>query len=384
MRLAFRLPRLPILRGQSPAARSLPVRFDRATGRITVIAGPHRFWIESDDTTLPGRHATVDFAVYGLAGLSMSAGLSLTIDDPVSRAMASTLARMTQAFDLLALPRLHPLRITLTQVVDDPAVPVPDRGLLCLSGGIDSTFAATEARHHGVTHGLLIAGADYPDAECAGYRELRQRVDGIARRLGLQLTEVRTTIRTVPFRWDMLHALNLAMCLTFLAPDFRQGAFALDNTLLQDLARHPWGNSAGLASTLGQRSFPIHSYGQNHDRVEKLRAIAATDPGLLPLLSVCWRDTAQGGNCGACTKCVMTRLNLLAISQPEAAMFPDAPPLQAALSALRPSRKPRVARGELLRLSENLWHLPDDPRHDALKGILRDRVAALRRRLPKT
>lgn len=137
------------------------------------------------------------------------------------------------------------------------------------------------------------------------------------------------------------------------------------------------GNSAGLASVLGQRGFPIRTYGQDHDRVQKLRAIAETDEGLLPLMSVCWRDTSQGGNCGHCAKCVMTRRNLRAIGLADGRMFPDAPPLDAALRTLKPARQAQRQRGDLLRLSENLWHLPDGP----LREIVASKVAELTQRL---
>ena len=138
-----------------------------------------------------------------------------------------------------------------------------------------------------MTRGLLIAGADYPSIEHRGFVDLRSRVSNIMQTLGMSLVVVETDIKKLPFNWEMLHSLNLAMCLSYLSPKFVAGGFAMDNTPQQDLARHPWGNSAALCKTMSLGYFPITPLVGELDRVEKIAAIAERDPALLRQLSVC-------------------------------------------------------------------------------------------------
>ena len=327
--------------------------------RAEIAAAGHSFFIESD-AVAQGDHGRADFAAFGLAILSMSAGVAIRLDQPVSHGVAGALQRLAQAFDLWQWPGLHPLRLWLPHIAPD-VVPQGDARIICASGGVDSTSSAIEARAEGFTHGLLIAGADYPHDSVTAYGELKDRVEAICRTLGLTLIEVRTSLRQAPCNWEMLHTLGLAMCLYFVSPGFRAGGFALDNSLTQDLARHPWGNSAALAWILGSGPFPIHGYGQHRDRIDKLRLIAAQTPQLVGHLAVCWRDTGSGGNCGACEKCTWTRLALLCCGLDESVAFPAAPPLaEAVRSRSVPARLYNV-RGMYVRLVELLWHLPEGP-----------------------
>ncbi len=327
--------------------------------RAEIAAAGHSFFIESD-AVAQADHGRADFAAFGLAILSMSTGLSIRLDQPVSRGVAGALQRLAQAFDLWQWPGVHPLRLWLPVIASDVA-PQGEARIICASGGVDSTSSAIEARADGFTHGLLIAGADYPHDSVMAYGQLKYRVGAICSTLGLALVEVRTSLRRAPCNWEMLHSLGLAMCLYFVSPGFRAGGFALDNSLVQDLARHPWGNSAALAWIVGSGPFPIRGYGEHRDRVDKLRLIAARAPELVGQLSVCWRDTGSGGNCGACDKCTWTRLALLCCGLEESAAFPSAPPLADALRSRGVPQRLFNVKGMHVRLVELLWHLPEGP-----------------------
>lgn len=333
----------------------------------TVTCGRHQFTLRGPDG-IAEAHQVVDFAAFGLAVLSMSANIEIHLDGPVSAPTAQALEDMTHAYALWGMPRVAPLRLRPATIVAPPPAPDTHHKLLCMSGGIDSTAAGvTDGRTQGFTHALLIAGADYASAETSGYRGLRERVRQICAPLDLTLVEVETDIRRLPFLWGMLHGLNLIMCLHFLAPRFAAGAFACDNTPAQDLARHPWGNNGALPGLASTPNFPISGLGGALDRVQKIKAIAAFDPDLLRLLSVCWKDVDIGGNCGACEKCVQTRLNFICAGLDESTAFPTDRPIETLLDRLTIPHKATQLRGTRIRTQEFTRYLPPGPLADALK-----------------
>jgi len=68
----------------------------------------------------------------------------MRLDLPVSEGTALSLARTSALWTARMPMDCHPMDVELTNVVPDP--PRPEHGgILCLSGGVDSTFAAIEA-----------------------------------------------------------------------------------------------------------------------------------------------------------------------------------------------------------------------------------------------
>lgn len=325
--------------------------------RASVRVGNYSFWVEKSCSRTDTPAETVDFAIFGLAIISVSFGVRIHIQQPVSRSVVGQFERLATGLSVLKLPKTLPLRLSFGAIVDDKPAGGRDK-IICVSGGVDSLAAAIRAKQQDeFTHALLIAGADYKEGS-AGFRDLHDRVSKICDRLDLGLEIVSTNIRSIKFNWNMLHAVNLAMCLNMFSDRFSSGAYALDNTALQDLARHPWGNSAPLASLLTSEAFPIKAYDHDTDRVQKLKRIAEYDLGLLSLLSVCWRDKSQGGNCGKCTKCVQTRLVFACLGLDEKLAFPDVLPIGQVLDIKTPSNL-YAHRGVVIRNSEILEHLPD-------------------------
>lgn len=338
-----------------------------ADGIATVRFGSETFTVSSPALVDQDR-SEFDFVVYGLMALSMTYGASFRIAAPITPAMQAAYRELRYCFEIWRLPQLYPPRIVFTE--DAPELPPhPDgRVALCLSGGIDSTAAAIHGCARGkITDGLLIAGADYPSSESPGYIELRARVLKTSDALEIPLLEVETDLRKFKYEWELLHGLNLGMCLSFLRPILAGGAIGLDNTLAQDLVRHPWGNTAALAQAMGHPGFPIASLGADLDRVQKTALIGSfTGSDLLSNLAVCWEDTAQGGNCGVCTKCVQTRLNFVCAGLPEEAAFPTKVPLEDLIGTLPEPKKLQSLRGTFLRTSEFTRYLPDGPLRDRL------------------
>lgn len=358
------------------AAAALPWHAARLTWsgrRAEIAAGQQGFFIESEAIG-PDDHPRADFAALGLAVLSLSGGNAYRLEQPVSRGVAQMLQRLAQAFDLWQVSGLHPLRLWLPDIAND----LPPRGkgqVICASGGVDSTSSAIEARAKGgATHGLLIAGADYPHHAHAAYGELKSRVAASCGELGLGLVEVKTSLREIPCNWEMVHCVALAMCLYFVSPRFASGGFALDNSLVQDMARHPWGNSAAMARVLGSGPFPITGYGEDRDRIDKVRMIAAQGPQVLDRIAVCWRDVSTAGNCGRCSKCIWTRLDFLCAGIDDRGAFPLAPPLESLIPSIDIPAPLVNLRGMHVRCTELLWHLPEG----RIRSLVALHVARLR------
>ncbi len=347
-------------------------------GASVVDFGAGRFFLRSAEVTGPSRD-NCDFAVFGLLILSLTSGAAFRLNAPVSASMKDALEELSYCFEIWQIPGLFAPQVELTEIVDD--VPAGAAGkIICLSGGVDSTSAAIGAvADHGFSHGLLIAGADYPTADTPGYIELREIVGEIARQVGLSLVEVETDLRKFDYDWSFLHGLNLGMCLSYLSSRFGTGAIAMDNTLAQDLVRHPWGNTGALAQAMSRPSFPILGMGGNTDRVQKIRRIA--DFGgekLLRALSVCWENTDRGTNCGHCVKCIQTRLNFVCAGVPEELAFETDQPLESLIGKLPKPSKPKHLRGSVLRTSEFMRYLPDGAVKDAIRPYYREILRKLR------
>lgn len=325
-----------------------------------------------------------DSAVLGLAIQSMSHNIEIHLDQPVTPAAAGILDRLGYANHLWMMPGNAPLRLRHEVGAPAPLPATRQDKVLCLSGGVDSTQAGIEAiTDHGYTHGLLVAGADYAGASEPGFVDLKARVTRIADRLGLDLLVVETDLRQQGMNWNMLHSVNLAMCLNALQPRLAEAAIAMDNSLTQQLTRHPWGNCSELVAALSSEALPIRPLGERVTRVQKVGAIAAHDPALLDDLSVCYRDTSTGGNCGRCEKCIRTRLAMVCLGLDQSASFPATEPLEDLVPTLKVSRRSAQAlRGQLVVTNDLLRHMPPGPLHDRLADFERRVLERLLAKLP--
>ncbi|MEM9433312.1 MAG: hypothetical protein AAGA12_05270 [Pseudomonadota bacterium] len=321
-------------------------------------------------STLPAvERVECNFVVYGLLAMSLTYGAKFKVEAPVTRQMRGVLAELTYAFEVWQIPGLFDPQIELLNVIDEPAAPATSDKIICLSGGLDSTGGAVHAvRDHGFTHGLLIAGADYPTSQSPGYIELRGMVGGLAEKFGLEVVEVETDMRKYRYDWPFLHGLNLGMCLSFLSPHFAMGGIGLDNSAAQDLVRHPWGNTGALAHAMSRPGFPILGFGATEDRVQKLKSVVDfAGPEILRDLSVCWENPEHGYNCGKCTKCIQTRLNFVCAGLEEDLAFDTSIALIDLIDRLPRPQKLKNLRGTFLRTSEFLKYLPDGPLRDRLQ-----------------
>jgi hypothetical protein len=245
---------------------------------------------------------------------------------------------------------------------------------MCLSGGVDSTFAALTAEKLPGSAALLVAGADYRKLYGSAFREVEQRVGRIARELGLGLEVVDTDIRKFRLKWRMVHTMVLAACGHLLSRQYGQLRIAADFHVDEEFALGPWGNHSRVAPNLSGDALTVRQQGERYKRVEKYRRIVAAAPALVPVITLCFKDRTHGGNCGRCYKCMIHRTSIGIAGGDVTGVFRQLPDPVATLSALPLPTDPLVAAPPRIFDEDILANLPPD---SPLVPVFRQRVEAL-------
>lgn len=347
----------------------------RSPAGVVVKIGTRQFSIASKEIAHGAEIA--DFALFGLAAIGMSHGVEIDLDAPVTESALTQVNELGEMWELWStrLPRrIHPLRLHASEVVTSPFATGSGGGVLCMSGGVDSTYAAiTASKELNLTDGMLIAGADYPSEDDPRFIALRARVGRLSGCIGLPLLTVATDIQRLKIEYRMFHTLVLAMCMHFASDRFSCGAFASDFCGAQEFHIHPWGNNSLVAAKLGTERFPVLHLGGTIRRTEKVRAIADHEKGLMPHVSVCSANISSSGNCGVCAKCVRTKLNLMSLGYDYSAAFADgSSPLRLLDQVPIERSTPKLLRMEVF-LKEIIGDLRDEEAREVVRRYL-DRV----------
>ncbi len=304
------------------------------------------------------RPPTDDFAAFALAAIAQSDGVAFRLDGAVSQSAIDSLHRLESVYrdwGMLA-PGRH--WIEAERVVAGPS-PLPGK-LMCLSGGMDSTYAAfSDERREGAA-ALLVAGADYRKLYGPGFREVEQRVGRIAQELGLSMEVVETDIRKFRMNWRMVHPMVLAACAHLLSRQYGHLNIAADFSLEQERTLGPWGNHSLVVPNLSGDAMKVRQRGEQVARVEKYRQVVAAAPALVPIITVCFKDKSHGGNCGRCYKCLIHRIAIGIAGGDVSGVFEHMPDPAAALSSLPIPADPVVAAPSRLFDEDLLRNLPAD------------------------
>lgn len=337
----------------------------------TVYIGEESFFIQSNYAE-PLEHEVYDFALYGALAVGLTKNLILHCDLPVSRSCAQSLDDVCQVMRILNHPTICVQSVQLSNVVDDPVGFGGGDGMICMSGGVDSTYGGyLQSKQHEYSHGMLIAGADYPGVESSGFKELSERVSKICNHFDLSLVIVETSIRSLNVNWAMTHSLCLAMALHFHSGYFSKGAVSADYTHLEEIAVGPWGNSFPVIDALSSTRYPIRHLGGNMSRGGKVKRLYEDAPSLLDEVSVCYTDKDIGGNCGECPKCVITMVNLFSVGADYASYFSTNKSLLSLIQSSKPHRDSQATvRLYLSWCIESERHLPDGEIKTALNEYI--------------
>lgn len=338
--------------------------------RAELSFGGKDYFIEIDRD--PDENGAYDFLAWMVLCLAMRRGIRARLDAPISYGAARALTRVAALWAARMPAISHPLDLDLPNLVPDPPRP-NGGGLLCLSSGADSTYAGLRARRRGVSHALMIHGADFSINMQTAFDDRHALVENMAAEFGLDLITVRTDLFRSLRPSHGYFTLVLMACLTFAGRGRSVAEFSADQTAANMLMMFGNGNMYGIEDYMKTPALDVSLVGTTESRAEKLRAIHEHAPQLLPEMRFCHDNPSDGSNCGQCEKCMRTRLALEMEGFPQTLVFSDeADPIRFYESY--EFRDEYLARVTLFRLEEAIDALTDA---DA-KARLADRCRRIR------
>lgn len=274
------------------------------TSRVSARVGSHVLWFESDEAEL----APVPEAfASALLVPSLDSGQELVFDQPLSSAWLSNCRQL--------------LRIYKEWWGYDERMPVSPPGevtaeggslktALCFTAGVDSFYSLLRSGHK---IDYLVTGVGLVDTPLGDQVRIEARqksIREIARKTGTQAVFIRTNFLDLRFvaqtSWERAHG---GVLIAFGHLLSRNVARLLVSSSYKYENSKPWGSHWRTDALGSSASMQIIHVGAEHNRYEKLWAIAE-EPLVQRHLHVCWKNLAPIGNCSICEKCVRTRVQL--------------------------------------------------------------------------
>jgi hypothetical protein len=151
----------------------------------------------------------------------------------------------------------------------------------------------------------MIHGFDIPLLDTAGFQTALARSRRILEDLPLEILTMETNVRNINLNWDRSHVLGCAAVLTLLGGRFGTGLIA--GTFPYNQLR-AGGSNPTTDWLLGTGYFEIRNDQAASTRLQKVLDLANW-PHALRHTRFCWKDKLYG-NCGSCSKCVITAMML--------------------------------------------------------------------------
>lgn len=216
------------------------------------------------------------------------------------------------------------------------------RAICAFSGGVDATFLALRhgrrefgASSYNLDTVVTVHGYDFPLDNVEAFNGLLRRTDSLLKNLGLERRILRTNIRSFQVQnWEFTYGAHIACAMHQYSQDFEYGL--IGSSAPYDSMINAWGSSPATDYLLSGDDLEIVHDGAGYSRTEKIQYLLKT-PDAIPGLNVCWEGQQESGNCGACEKCLRTRLNFLAAGCPEPDCFPGPFDLRS-IESVRPSK----------------------------------------------
>jgi hypothetical protein len=256
---------------------------------------------------------------------AMWRGEDLEIKAPVSEALLARcdhIQRIYRAWD----SSLRPSEVRVAGSVTSGERP-PGRACF-FSRGVDSMFSAGTSPGDGpITHLVYCEGNDpIMDARVSGQDH---RLAGeVADRIGLPLLTVSSNLRTMTdpvVDWADLFGAGLSSVAHCLGGGV--GCVVIPSSA-DYVSQGPCGSSPLLDPLFSTERVRVAHGTIEYHRADKVAALVAQRPDLVPHLKVCYREN-RVDNCGRCTKCLWTMVCLEAAGAlPAAKSFPDRIPLE--------------------------------------------------------
>ena len=278
--------------------------------RLDVVGGPQDLFYEIEGLDLPPIE-NWGFCVWQMLAWAMRRGASIHVAGPVDEGTIASAQQFTRIWELWNARRFRFVKVT-----SDAAAPTPkvDRrtDLVMFSGGLDSTDMLLRiGRRPNPGVALTVRGFDYGQV-ASGFEALLAKTRPFLADLNYHQTVMRTNAFLVAYG-DHSWGLRLMGAAAVLSPLFKEGVFAADFTIEQDMAVHPYGNNYVTDRFLRSSDFALTPLNNNISRAGKVGNVAA-HPFALNSLTFCnnygtksRREAAL--NCGVCGKC--SRLKLI-------------------------------------------------------------------------
>lgn len=263
---------------------------------------------------------TGDFALLAALPKAMTENRPLHLRGRADRETMRNARLLSHFWSQWCPTRYSPIDITADEVTENDALTARKSGyVMCLSGGVDSTFAYlstvkndNQEMRYEIPLAVFVQGFDYKLEDDAGFtRTLEKSVRQISDGFDTTIVAVKTNWKQelcghYKAEWEHMANISLAAVLHLLGGGYAGGLIASDYTYHEDHLVAPWGSNATTNRMLGSSEFPILPVGEQASRLEKIRAIH--EWGKLAAINVCWAGPRTGENCARCEKCVRTML----------------------------------------------------------------------------
>jgi hypothetical protein len=281
----------------------------RNGNRVDVVGGPRDLFYEIDGLTLPPIE-NWGFCVWHTLAWAMRRGASIHVAGPVDEGTISSAQQFTRIWELW-----NPRRFRFVKITSDGTAPTPkvDRrnDLVMFSGGLDSVDMLLRiGRRPNPGLALTVQGFDEELCATSGFKARLAKTRPLLADLNYNQAVVRTNAASVVHDYHSW-GLRLMGIGSLLSPLFKEGVFAADRTIEQDIAVGRWGNNHIANRLLRSSDFALRQLCHKISRSEKVSNVAA-HPIALNGLTFCNNYGAKPRreaalNCGMCEKCVRTK-----------------------------------------------------------------------------
>lgn len=256
-------------------------------------------------------------------------GQDLVVHGPMSAGGLYNLGQLLELRKAMAPARYkRPIAVVPDRVITGGRPPdTANRVMVAYSGGLDSTFTVT--RHargladeaaYPVAGLVMVLGFDIPLHRADRFEALRRRLNPLVESLGLPLHTVVTNSMLLGGRtWPQAAMPLFGSALVHfsgISPAGMVSSSATHGTPRFNAVSH----GSFLDALCSNDFFRLITDGGGYGRADKAEALLPY-PEALAAVKVCWQGPDPAVNCGACQKCIMTRLDFLAAGLPDPPCF---------------------------------------------------------------